>query len=121
MAKHNLYSNTPEIQHDEDGHTKVVKPSKHDKSGGETDKGVKEEGFPIHARHAHERHQMHAKHEHEHAMHEHHHGVHGKEEMHTRHEHEKKEMHTRHEKEAGATSEGGEPIAKIEKETKHGQ
>lgn len=119
MAKHNLYSNTPEIQHDEDGHTKVVKPTGKEKSDGQGDEGVKSEGFPVHVRHAHERHMMHAKHEHEHAMHDHHEEGH-KHELHARHEKEHHEMHTRHEKEAGAASEGGEMIKNIEKETKHG-
>lgn len=122
MSKHHLYDESPEIKHDESGGTKVVKPTKKEKSDGQGDQRTKDEGFPIHARHAHERHTMNAKHEHEHQLHEHAHGgVHGKEEMHTRHEHERKEMHTRHEKEAGATSgrldgAGGassEPIEKV--------
>lgn len=119
MAKHHLYDESPAIKHDEAGHTKVVKTPKKEE-GGSVDKGVEDEGFPVHAKHAHERHTMHIRHEHEHAMHDHHHGVDGKHEMHARHQHEIKEMHTRHEKEAGAVSEGGEPIEKIEKETKHG-
>jgi hypothetical protein len=118
MAKHHLYDESPKILHSEEaGHTKVVKPTKKEKSDGQGDEGVKSEGFPIHVRHAHERHHMHVKHEHEHAMHEHHHGVQGKEEMHARHESEVKSMHTKHEKEAGAV-EGvttGESVKKVEK------
>ncbi len=116
MSKHHLYDESPSIKHEE-GKTKVVKTPKKDMGDGPEDKGVDGEGFPVHARHAHERHTMHAKHEHEHQLHEHHHGVAGKEAMHARHEHEMKSMHTRHEKEAGAT-EGkttGEPIEKVEK------
>lgn len=120
MAKHHLYDESPIIKHEESGHTKVVKSPKKEEGDGPKEKGVEGEGFPIHARHSHERHMMHAKHEHEHTLHEHHHGEHGKEHMHTRHEKEFEEMHTRHEKEAGATSEGGEPVKKIEGETRHG-
>ena len=124
-----LYDETPTIKGTAEGKPKVVKPTAKEKSDGASEEAVKEEGFPIHSRHAHERHQMHAKHEHEHSLHEHKHGVHGKEEMHTRHEGEVKAMHTRHEKEAGEghgagkeSGEGGaegkvsEPTKKITKE-----
>lgn len=121
MSKHHMYDNTPEIRHAEEGGTKVVKPSKHEKSDGQGDAGVKEEGFPVHSKHLHERHLMHANHEHEHSLHENHHGVHGKEEMHKRHLHERKEMYMRHEKEAGATEgskDVGAPIKDIERGAK---
>ncbi len=124
MAKHGgMYDKTPSIKHEE-GKAKVVKPSKKDKSGGETDEGVKDEGFPVHVRHAMDRHHLHAKHETEHAMHD---GKGGdKKEMHARHEKEHKDMHTRHEKEAGAhggemAGAGGatkEPVEKVEKGAK---
>lgn len=126
MAKHHgLYDESPSIAHEE-GKAKVVKPTKKEKSDGQGDKGVKSEGYPVHAKHSMERHMMHAKHEHEHAVHEHEHGMHGKEEMHGRHEKEMKDMHTRHEKEmgehggkeAGAGGATGEPIEKIEKNAK---
>lgn len=119
MAKHHLYDESPSIKHDEEGHTKVEKSSKKAHTATSEEKGVEGEHFPIHVRHAHERHSMNAKHEMEHGIHDAakagHKGV-----MHGRHESERKAMHTRHEKEAGATSEGGEPIEEIEKETKHG-
>ena len=123
MAKHHgLYDETPSIKHEE-GHAKVVKPKK---DNTESDKGVENEGYPIHAKHSMERHMMHSKHEHEHSVHDYTHGVHGKEEMHARHEKEHKEMHTRHEKEAGlsggkqtgAGGATGEPVKKIEENAK---
>ena len=109
MAKHNLYDESPKIEHDEHGSTKVVKTPKKDIGPSGTEKGDKDEGFkydkgegmPSHVRHAMDRHHMHAKHEHEHSMHDHHGGG-DKKVMHERHEKEMKEMHTRHEKEAGA-------------------
>ena len=122
MAKHHMYDESPAIKHDMEGHTKVEKTPKKEQGDGPEDKGVEGEGFPIHAKHAHERHLMHSRHEHEHALHEHH-KMGDKHEMHARHEKEHHEMHTRHEKEMGATGgspDHGEPIAKIEKETKHG-
>ena len=128
MAKKHggLYDESPTIKGEEEGKPKVVRPSAKEKCDGANLKAVEEEGFPVHARHAHERHQMHARHEHEHVLHEHHHGEHGKEPMHTRHEHEMKEMHTRHEKEAdhshgreagegGAEGKGSGEISKVEK------
>jgi hypothetical protein len=125
MAKKHggLYDESPTIKGEEEGKPKVVKKAA--PIDGPEEKGDEANGFPIHARHAHERHQMHARHEHEHALHEHHHGIHGKEPMHTRHEHEAKEMHTRHEKEAtlhseesgagGAEGKGDGEISKVEK------
>lgn len=127
MAKHGgLYDESPMLKRSEAGHMKVEKPSAKDKGDHFTDEGVKDEGYPVHARHAHERNTMHAKHEHEHRLHEHHHGMTGKEEMHARQESEVKSMHTRHEKEAGAKGgkeagaggATGEPIDKIEKNAK---
>jgi len=144
MAKHHLYDESPKIEHKEGGGTHVVKPSAHDKSDHQSEAGVKDEGFgvdngegmPDHVRHAMDRHQLHAKHEHEHSLHDHHHPEAPKHEMHTRHEEEIHAMHTRHEKEAGAKehhkdgaeagaggaagkrSGGGEPIEKVEKEKK---
>lgn len=130
MAKHHLYDESPTIKHAEAGGTKVVKTPKKEHGDGPVEKGVEGEGFkehgmPHHVRHAHERHTMHAKHEHEHAMHDAH-GHGHKKEMHDRHEKEIKEMHTRHEKDAGmdggkmagAGGATGEPIEKIEKNAK---
>lgn len=122
MAKHHgLYDESPSIKHEE-GKAKVVKSKKDNK---ESDKGVASEGYPIHVRHAHERHMMNAAHEHEHQMHDHHKQG-EKSELHARHETERKSMHTRHEKEAGAHGgkeagvggATGEPIEKIEKNAK---
>ena len=123
MAKHHLYDESPILEHEESGHVKVVKTPKKEEYGTDEEKGVEAEGFPVHARHAHERHLMHAKHEHEHAMHDHHSPHESKEPMHTRHEKEFADMHTRHEKETGEKSgaEGrdvGAPIKEIEKGAK---
>lgn len=123
MAKHHgLYDETPSIKHEE-GKAKVVKSPKKDNK--ESDKGVSEEGYPIHVRQAHERVMMNAAHEHEHQMHDHHKQG-DKAEVHARHETERKAMHTRHEKEtgahggkeAGAGGSTGEPIEKVEKNAK---
>lgn len=134
MAKkqaHGLYDESPHIEDDGEGNKKVKKEAKssgkepHTAEGEE--KGDKDEHFPMHVRHAHERMELHSKHEHEHGLHDaHHKGAHGKEEMHKRHEHEFKALHSKHEKEAGAVGgemagEGGaasEPIAKVEKGAK---
>ena len=131
MAKKHggLYDESPTIKGEEEGKPKVVKPTAKEKSDGQSEKAVEDEGFPIHSRHAMERHAMHGRHEHEHSLHEHKHGMKGKEEMHGRHEKEMKEMHTRHEKESAAhegsgkeAGEGGaegkvsEPTKKITKE-----
>jgi hypothetical protein len=132
MAKHHLYDESPAIERDEKGGTKVVKPTKKEIGPSSTEKGVKKEGvpeekgvgMPDHVRHAMDRHHMHSKHEHEHAMHDAH-GSGDKKEMHERHEKEMKEMHTRHEKEAGhdggmeagaggAAGKKSEPIKKVE-------
>ena len=125
MAKkhHGLYDESPSIKHEE-GKAKVVKAPKSENK--ESDKGVSDEGYPVHAKHSMERHLMHAKHEMEHGMHDHQHGASGKEEVHTRHEKERKEMNTRHEKEAGADGgkaagaggATGEPIEKVQKNAK---
>lgn len=122
MAKHHMYDESPAIKHDMEGHTHVEKTPKKEQGDGSVDKGVEGEGFPVHSRHMHERHLMNARHEHEHSMHDHH-KMGDKKELHARHEKERHEMHTRHEKEPGETSgarTNGEPINKIEKETKHG-
>lgn len=119
MSKHHLYDESPSIKHDEAGHTKVVKESKKAHTDGKEEKGVKDEHFPVHVRHAMERRNMQHAHENEH-------GIHDaakagdKKEMHGRHEKEMSAMHTRHEKEAGATggSTDNEPIEKIEKGAK---
>ncbi len=126
MAKHHgLYDESPMLKRSEEGHMKVEKTPKKDMGDGPVDKGVEGEGYPVHVRHAHERHMMHAKHEHEHSMHDHHEEGH-KHELHARHEKERHEMHTRHEKEAGAHGgkeagaggATGEPIEKVEKNAK---
>lgn len=126
MSKHHgLYDNSPTIKGDEEGGRKVVKTPKKDDGDGPVDKGVEGEGFPVHARHAHDRHMLHAKHEHEHAMHDHHKEGH-KKELHARHEKEIHDMHMRHEKEmgehggqsAGKGGSTGEPIEKVEKNAK---
>ncbi len=123
MKKHGgMYDESPQLKHSEEGHVKVEKSKK---DNTESDKGAKDEGYPVHIRHAHERHTMHAKHEHEHAHHDHHEEG-DKKELHARHEKERHEMHTRHEKEsgdmggkeAGAGGSEGEPIDKIEKNAK---
>lgn len=125
MAKKHggLYDESPTIKGEEEGKPKVVKNPKGD---GQNDKAVEAEGFPIEARHSHERGHMHVKHEHEHRLHEEKHGVKNKEALHARHEGEQKAMHTRHEKEAassageesgagGAEGKGSGEISKIEK------
>lgn len=126
MAKHGgMYDESPMLKRSEEGNMKVEKPSAHDKGDHTNDKGVRDEGYPVHIRHAHERHLMHSKHEHEHHMHDHHEEGH-KHELHARHEKERHDMHTRHEKEygthggkeAGAGGSTGEPIEKIEKNAK---
>lgn len=126
MSKHHMYDESPMLKHDEAGGTKVVKTPKKEEGDGPKEKGVEGDGFPLHAKHLHERHLMHANQEHEHALHEHHHPHETKEPMHRRHEKETKEMHMRHEKEAGemggkesgAGGATGEPSEKIEKGTK---
>ena len=139
MAKHHLYDESPAIEHDEKGGTRVRKPTKEEVGPSSKEKGVKEEsvheqngeGLPPHVRHSMDRHHLHAKHEHEHATADHH-GHSDKKAMHERHEKEFKEMHTRHEKELGEhggeeagaggaegkRSGGGEPIEKVEKDKK---
>lgn len=122
MAKHHgLYDSSPSIKHEE-GKAKVVKPTKDNK---ESAKSVKDEGYPVHVRQAHERTMMNVVHEHEHQMNDHHKQG-DKAEIHARHETERKAMHTRHEKEAGANGgkeagaggSTGEPIEKVEKNAK---
>ena len=131
MAKHNLYDESPKIEHDEHGSTKVVKTPKKDIGPSGTEKGDKDEGFkydkgegmPSHVRHAMDRHHMHAKHEHEHSMHDHHGGG-DKHEIHARHIKEHSDMLKRHEKEGehggkeagsgGSEGKKSEPITKAE-------
>lgn len=118
MAKHKLYDESPSIKHDAEGKTKVEKSKK--PTSAEGDKGVKDESFPVHVRHAMERHSMNAKHEMEHGIHDAAKSG-SKSEMHARHESERKAMHTKHEKEAGATegsNDVGAPIKEIEKGAK---
>lgn len=123
MSKHSMYDETPSIGRDKEGNTKVEKPEK--KKSEEHKEGKKKHesassGLPTHVRHAHERREMHSRHEMEHAMHDN--GKGGeKVEMHARHEKEMKDMHTRHEKEPGMTAgsnDVGAPIEKIEKGAK---
>lgn len=121
MAKQGgMYDETPSIKHDADGKTSVKKAEKKKPStAGKDEKNGKDEGFPMHVRHAMERRDMNSRHETEHGV------VDAskagdKKEMHGRHEAEMKAMLTKHEKEAGAT--GGstvdQPIEKVEKGAK---
>lgn len=103
-----MYSKKPHLERGEDGHmdvkekepTAAVEEADAAQSGVDGVK-VNGEGMPAHARHAHERRDMHNRHETEHAVHDN--GKHGeKKEMHERHAKEMKDMHKRHQKEIDA-------------------
>lgn len=118
MAKHSMYDETPSIAHDEEGNSKVKKAEKKKEVPKEKTE-MASSGLPSHVRHAHERRDMHNRHEVEHAMHDNGKGG-DKKEMHARHKKEMMDMHSRHEKDAGATggSTVGDPIKDIEKGAK---
>ncbi len=113
LPKHKrLYKDSPKLERGEDGDVKAVKPSDKEGAPSESMKKADEiqsgddsvkmtEGMPSNIRHAHERMDMHKRHEVEHAVHDHAKAG-AKEEMHTRHESEMKAMHGRHEKEIDA-------------------
>jgi hypothetical protein len=95
-----MYGRSPSLERGEDGEMSVSRKKEADEPEKGTEGAIREGGgkSPPHVRHVLERHDMHARHEHEHASHDYH--EHGdKEDMHSRHEHEAKAMHTRHEKE----------------------
>lgn len=107
-----LYKDSPKLERNEKGDIKSVKPS--DKEGAPSESmkkadeiqsgmdGVKmTEGLPPHVRHAHERRDMHNRHETEHSVHDNGKGG-DKKEMHARHEKEYGDMHKRHDKEMAA-------------------
>jgi len=107
MARHSrMYKDSPSMERGEDGKMGVTKRGdKETSSEKEADKvqsgddGVKmTEGMPTHIRHAHERMDMHKRHEMEHAVHDHNKAG-SKAEMHGRHQTEMKNMHKRHESE----------------------
>ena len=112
-----MYGKGPKLERGEDGHMSVKKHVEKEKEAG-ADGSIREEGMPHHVRHAQERNDMRARHEHEHAMHDHGHEG-SKEEMHDRHEAEIKAMHKRHEKELKAGSMGGEKSHKEKGEGEH--
>lgn len=104
-----MYENSPEMKRDgEDGKMKITKAEKISARTNDGTEGmpIHENGMPMDVRHAHERRDMHSRHETEHMMHK---G--DKKEMHGRHESEMKSMHGRHEKEMSGT--GKEKIAKV--------
>lgn len=95
-----LYKNSPKLERGEGGHMDVVKPSQveSDREQAGID-GMKVSGeLPAHVRHAHERRDMHNRHETEHAVHDNAAGG-DKGEMHARHQREHTDMHKRHAKE----------------------
>lgn len=114
-----MYANSPELKRDEEsGKMKAHKSegkihSEASRNADGTDGMPVHEGLPPHVRHAHERRDMHNRHETEHAVHDNHHGA-SKKEMHGRHQKEMADMHKRHEKEhqelSGGTSRSGESM-----------
>jgi hypothetical protein len=101
MSRHErMYKTKPTLERGEDGHIGVK-----EKEADNTQAGVDKvagtglhEGMPMHIRHAHERNDMHTRHEVEHSVHDHA-KLGSKKEMHSRHESELKSMHKRHESE----------------------
>lgn len=118
MAKHKLYDETPEMKRDDEGKMGVKKPEMKGKDKPQLESAAA--GLPAHVRHAHERRDMHNRHETEHATHDNMIPGASKEPMHTRHEKEMKDMHTRHETEAGAMggTAAGPILADVEKGSK---
>ncbi len=124
-----MYDEKPHLERDEGGNMAV---KKNDHRGEHESKGEKasdkvqadedgmkmHEGMPPHIRHAHERMDMHKRHEMEHAVHDHAKGGH-KEEMHSRHEKEMKDMHGRHEKEMMAGEHKDEDIKEGKEKPEH--
>lgn len=119
-ARHKrMYKDTPHMERGEDGYMGVTKRGdKETASEKEADKtqsgddGVKmTEGMPMNIRHAHERMDMHKRHEIEHAVHDHSKAG-SKAEMYGRHQAEMKNMHARHEKEIGAGESKDQDIKK---------
>lgn len=99
-----LYAKKPHLERGEDGNVGVKEKEADKVQSG--DDGVKMtehhgEGMPMHVRHAHERNDMHKRHETEHAMHDHAKAG-SKKELHKRHEIDLHDMHGRHEKEIEA-------------------
>ena len=114
-----MYKDTPEMKRDEEsgkmGVTKAEKKSAQVSDG--TDGMQQHEEMPPHVRHAHERRDMHHRHETEHMIHDNGKGG-SKEELHSRHEKEMKDMHKRHEKDSSpskGSGSGAEKISKVEK------
>lgn len=113
--KSKMYKDSPKMSRSESGHMEVTRHKENhmEKHGGTA--GT-EEAIPHHARHSHERHLLHAKHEMEHAMHDHV-GAGSKGEMYGRHGMEREEMNARHEGEipSGMGPEtGGGQVSKVE-------
>jgi hypothetical protein len=110
-----LYKDSPKLKR-EDASGKMAVHKEKNLESEKVDKAVGTEvppdGLPMDVRHAHERRDMHNRHETEHAMHK---G--DKKEVHIRHQTEMKDMHKRHEKAYGAEAKGsGEnKIEKVEK------
>lgn len=111
-----MYKNSPTLEKKEDGTPYIKKnnPTETEKKTGKVDSGTagmqEHEGMPIDVRHAHERRDMHSRHETEHMM-----TKGDKKEMHTRHVEDMKSMHKKHEKE---TSTGGKEISRIKNDEK---
>jgi len=101
-----LYKDSPKMERGEDGHMGVTKRGDKENEAETAADAVQSgddgiyvtEGMPPHVRHAHERRDMHNRHETEHSVHDHAKAG-SKKEMHGRHQKEMKDMHGRHEKE----------------------
>ncbi len=110
-----MYKNSPTLETDGDGKKYIKKgPTEAEKKTSEQSSGTdgieQHEGMPIDVRHAHERRDMHSRHETEHMM------TKGeKAEMHSRHQSDMKALHKKHEKE-GST--GGKEIARVKNDEK---
>lgn len=107
-----MYKTKPHMERGDDGKMAVTKNEKEADKVQSGDDGVKmTEGMPMNIRHAHERMDMHKRHEIEHAVHDHS-KVGSKAEMHGRHQAEMKNMHARHEKEIGSGENKDQDIKK---------
>lgn len=93
-----MYKDSPELARDEESGKMTVKKSetREEPKARETEG----ESLPVHARHAHERREMHHRHQLEHAIHDNGKGG-SKKDMHERHREEMAAMHKRHDKELG--------------------
>lgn len=112
-----MYKKQPHLERGEDGEVGVAEKEADKVQSGDAGVAMTEhnDGMPAPMRHAHERRDMHNRHETEHSMHE---AMNkgSKKDMHTRHEKEMKDMHARHEKEMDS-GEGKDQDIKEGKET----